>query len=316
MMLFFRFFYCVTLFNFLKQRLVIGVKYILLPLKPDIYIDSFKVFLITKDNEINVLIQKELAEIERQNSLAQQEEERKAAFVKKHLSNHKQPMRRKVKTYPRANIAFKCNYCDGRKTTDRIGFSGLCSDSIIRYNIGKAKHIWCSSNECPCRMYYDGDIKSYKELKEIVNRDYDNFVCYESIMLNDWKASAGVVQTGENKGRPMRLKQVQLNSLAVLTTRLPNSTDSERFIFAVFLVDESYEGDDWEVGYVTTESKYRIEMTLDEAKCLRFWNYYLCHNAPDVIKFGSGLHRYLSDEQAAQILIVKCSHSIGHLVKI
>ena len=33
-----------------------------------------------------------------------------------------------------------------------------------------------------------------------------------------------------------------------------------------------------------------------------FWNYYYCPNAQDVIKFGSGLHRYLSDIQAAQIL--------------
>lgn len=43
-------------------------------------------------------------------------------------------------------------------------------------------------------------------------------------------------------------------------------------------------------------------MTPNEAKKLRFWNYYSCPNAPEVIKFGSGLHRYLSDEQAAQIL--------------
>ena len=43
-------------------------------------------------------------------------------------------------------------------------------------------------------------------------------------------------------------------------------------------------------------------MTPDEAQKLKFWDYYFCPNAPEVIKFGSGLHRYLSDDQAAQIL--------------
>ena len=51
-------------------------------------------------------------------------------------------------------------------------------------------------------------------------------------------------------------------------------------------------------------------MSPDEAKELRFWNYYFCQNARDVIKFGSGLHRYISDEQAAQIL-----QDIAHVKK-
>lgn len=129
-----------------------------------------------------------------------------------------------------------------------------------------------------------------------------SYVCYESAMLRDWRAFAGVAQTGEHKGRPMKLKQVQINSLAVLTTRLPNEPEENRLIFAVFLVDDTYEGDAREEGYVSTSSRYKIEMTPSEAQKLKFWNYYSCPNAPEVIKFGSGLHRYLSDEQAAQIL--------------
>ena len=33
-----------------------------------------------------------------------------------------------------------------------------------------------------------------------------------------------------------------------------------------------------------------------------FWKYYVNKNAPEKIVFGSGLHRYLDDIQAAQIL--------------
>jgi hypothetical protein len=33
-----------------------------------------------------------------------------------------------------------------------------------------------------------------------------------------------------------------------------------------------------------------------------FWNYYANENAPETVVLGSRLHRYLSDEQAVQIL--------------
>ena len=72
--------------------------------------------------------------------------------------------------------------------------------------------------------------------------------------------------------------------------------------FAVFLVDESHEGDNRDAGYVTTNSEWKIELTPTEAHKILFWNYYINQNAPQKIVFGSGLHRYLSDEQAAQIL--------------
>ena len=164
---------------------------------------------------------------------------------------------------------------------------------MIKYNIGKAKHVWCASDS-PCKKYYDG---------EISKKDLDRgFLCYESKMLVEWKASAGVVQNGVNKGKPMRLDKVQNNSLCVLTTRLPNGPEESRFIFAAFLVDESYDGDGREEGYVTNNSKWRIELRPDEAKRMLFWNYYVNKNAPERIVFGSGLHRYLSDMQAAQIL--------------
>ena len=39
-----------------------------------------------------------------------------------------------------------------------------------------------------------------------------------------------------------------------------------------------------------------------EAHQILFWDYYLNQNAPERIVFVSGLHRYLSDNQIAQIL--------------
>jgi len=264
---------------------------------------AFKAYIEAKEASVKARVQREIEEAEEQARI-EEEEKRRLKELEKELKDSKPQAgktKAKTKKVPRENIAFKCNYCDGGKTDSLIGFIDICSEETLKYNIKKEKHVWCSSNDCPCRKYYNGEIRTYRELKEIVRRDYD-FVCYESAMLRLWRAGAGVVQTGERKGTPLRLLKVQLNSLAVLTTRLPYEKDENRFIFAVFLVDEKYEGDTRDEGYVTTSSKYKIQMTAEEARQLKFWNYYLCKNAPGTIVFGSGLHRYLSDEQAAQIL--------------
>lgn len=170
---------------------------------------------------------------------------------------------------------------------------------MIDYNIRIAKHVWCSADESDCLRYYNGEI-SRQELDEFMNNNEG--VCYVSQMLNHWTAFAGIVQSGERKGQPMKLSQVQANSLCVLTTRKPYTEEKERFIFAVFLIDETYEGDSAEAGYVTTNSEYRIDLTPIEAEKLLFWNFHSNSNQPDVAAWNSGLHRYLDDTRATQIL--------------
>ena len=121
-------------------------------------------------------------------------------------------------------------------------------------------------------------------------------------MLRDWKAYAGVVQTGERKGEPMKLQKVQHNSLCVLTTRNPQMIEDDRYIFAVFLVDETYVGDKQEEGYVATRSKYKIKLSPKQAEKMLFWKYYKNSKQPEKPKWGSGLHRYFNDEIAVEIL--------------
>lgn len=217
-----------------------------------------------------------------------------------------------LKTSDKNNIAFKCNYCDGGRSKESVGYKGVCSDETIKYNINKAKHIWCSDSESSCCKYLNGEI-TYEELCALCEED--GFVCYESQMLRFWRAYAGITQTGENKGKPMTLRNVKANSLAFLTTRLPNADDEDRFIFAVFLIDDSYEGDNKDEGYVEANTKYRIELSPNEAKNLKFWDYYFNSNKPETIKFGSGLHRYFTDVQAAQVLKKICEIKKGTLLE-
>lgn len=264
-----------------------------------VYPDAFRSFLVLRESDLSEQIEASIKEKEEQELRIHQERE---SVVKKQRElqnlNVKQ-IRLKKNEYPKSNIAFKCNYCNGGQTLDSIGFDGVCCDDIIKYNIEVAKHIWCSVEDSPCCQYWNGNI-TRKELEAMC--DDEGFTCYESQMLRDWRAFAGGVQIGENKGKPMKLKQVQCNSLAVLTTREPNTGEKERFVFAVFLVDESYEGDNREAGYVTTSSEYKIKLSYDEATKIKFWDYYFNANSPEEIRMGHGLHRYLTDEQSAQIL--------------
>lgn len=50
------------------------------------------------------------------------------------------------------------------------------------------------------------------------------------------------------------------------------------------------------------ESKYKLELTPPETKQIKYWNYYINKKAPDNISWGQGLHRYIDDIQAVQIL--------------
>lgn len=267
--------------SIITVRFAVGDKKFIFPTAFDSFLSTDDPALLTEIRE-----QKAIADAKKQNMIT--------ATVYSNPPTTIQPDKKKMpRPVERSNVAFKCNFCDGGSSDTCVGFKGICSDAVICYNIETAKHVWCSSDS-PCKMYLDGEITR----SELENR----FVCYESTMLVDWKASAGVVQNGVDKGKPMKLLRVQNNSLCVLTTRLPRSTDDTRFIFAVFLVDESYEGDGREEGYVTNHSKWRIELTPDEAGKMLFWNYYANKNAPEKIVFGSGLHRYLDDIQSAQIL--------------
>ena len=207
---------------------------------------------------------------------------------------------KKTKEIPRENIAFKCNFCDGGKSDEQVGYTSACSDDIIYNNIVIENKTWCSSPKCPCFKYNNNEI-TRKDLDSYCNDG--GFVCYESQMLREWKAYAGIVQSGERKGEPMKLNKVQRNSLCVLTTRDPQMVESERYIFAVFLVDETYSGDESDEGYVGTKSKYKIKLSPKECKSMLFWKYHKNGNSPKKTAWNSGLHRYFDDEMAAQILI-------------
>lgn len=258
-----------------------------------IYPDAFKFKHLTLlDSDVAKLMGEKIAS----------EEEQKRATYDLRVATPTGVDVEKVRKYKRAdrpNIVFKCNYCDGGVKENDIGFYGVCSEAVIYNNINVEHRTWCSAPECACFQFLNGEI-SRDDLENIVADG--GFICYESQMLREWKAMAGTIQNGDRKGQPMHLSNVQPNSLCVLTTREPNSTEEDRFIFAVFLVNNSYDGDDLDEGFVSTTSKYRLKLTRDQARKMPFWRYHANVNQPESAAWNSGLHRYITDVQAAQIL--------------
>lgn len=257
--------------------------------------ESFAEFLRFQDPQLQEMTER----------LLQEKEAEKAKALNTRYQSPPAPQSKNTparKTKPRGekpNIVFKCNYCDGGSNKYHIGYMGACSDDLIRYNILDAQHSWCSDPNCACSQYLNGEITG-DQLDDMC-RD-GAFVCYESQMLKDWTAFAGFVLKGDKKAEPKKIRNVQLNSLAVLTTRKPDMPEKDRFVFGVFLIDDADEGTGPNEGFVRSNSKYRIELSPTEALQIKFWNYHANDNDPEKPMWGQGLFRYTSDVEAVQIL--------------
>lgn len=197
------------------------------------------------------------------------------------------------------NIIFKFNYCDGGATKDSIGFNGVCNPQTIRYNIETAHRSWCSYRGCDCMRYLQGYI-SYAKLCSYMKGG--DSVCNESRLLRDWEANMGWDLTTPN-GTPRKLPDyVRKNSLCILTTREPDARESDRIVFAVYLVAERYEGDEESAGGVAADPDFRLVLSPDESRKILLWRYHANQKNPSHPRWGSGLTRSMDDHNAAALL--------------
>ena len=278
-----------------------------------LYPDSFEKYLTFENEELNAKVQEELSQKKQMIQKKADEEKKKQNELtaglrqikvggRKNKLEYREPnfpssyVPKKNSTSDLMNVAFKCTYCDGGKTSERIGFDGCCSDENIKYNIEHHRD-WCNTGQICIRRY----------TREITRSEYLGLVktvfplCYECKMLRDWKACAGTINHGKRAGTRIRMKNTGPDKLTILTTRLPNSKEAERIIFAVFMIGLNYEGDEREEGFVYSNPGYRLELKPDEAKKMLFWNYYSNRNT-DAASWGTGLFRYVDDETTMKLL--------------
>ena len=189
------------------------------------------------------------------------------------------------------------NYCNGGKNSEHVGFCGICSDSVIKYNIKIKNRRWCSNENCACRQYFDEKI-SRDDLEEILHRNF--FICYESVALHDWRFYAGL----DYDGKPRMIRGARIGHLCILTTVEPHMPENSRMIVAMFIIGKIFEGNEDESGFVGANDNfdYCLEFSPNEARKMKFWEIYQNPNATGTIKWGSGLFRYFSDEDAVKFL--------------
>jgi len=186
------------------------------------------------------------------------------------------------------NIAYKATYCDG----NGLWFRNPCSEECMKRNIKKGRS-WCSRSLCS--KYLKGEA-SLKEINDKWSKEKD--LCYESRMLEDFSVSAGL---DEDTNAPRKFVKLDIHRLVVMTTIEPNKKGNERIIIGAFLV-QNIISDEHGADKAISDPKYRIELTIDEARNMKFWDYYENKNAPDSEAWNYGLIRYLSDDLSAKIL--------------
>lgn len=136
---------------------------------------------------------------------------------------------------------------------------------------------------------------------ELEDRNNKN-KCYESKLLNDWSSYTDISFNEQNGAKVKKLKNINQGSLVLLSTVLPDEKEKDRIIFGAYLLQEDYFFTYNTEGYLKAHHNYRIELSMDEAKRVRFWDY--CYNPknPKRIVNSSTAYRYFDDVQAAQVL--------------
>lgn len=124
----------------------------------------------------------------------------------------------------------------------------------------------------------------------------------KEVVFNQWNIFAGQVKSGKNKGNPSRVARLRPNSATLLTSRDSDQDEIERRIHGLYMVSETFAGNESDDGTVPSHETYRIELTDEESEKMLFWNYYLNKSYPHRTTWNSGRYRYYDNIWTAQIL--------------
>jgi len=176
------------------------------------------------------------------------------------------------------NVALKCNWNDKN-------YRAPCSKEAYEFNIREGR-AWCNVPSCKCREY-----------GEEVN--LENNPCYESIALKEMYFGAGWDHTGDRQ-QPRHMHHVREDRMAILTTRLPETEERNRLIIGCLFINRVND-DPGEETKIYGDKDRSIAIPFQEVK-IRFWDYYKNPGAEDVIFWGSGLFRYVTNGTVFSIL--------------
>lgn len=245
------------------------------------------------EKDANALKEKKKEENRIINEQKAKEYAEKAKTARERLDNNptksksKRSNDRSSKYENKRNIAYKATYCDGNGNW----FRRPCSLACMERNIYGGRS-WC--NESLCKQYMIG-----KASMNDINKKWETDLCYESRILEDYSVSAGL---DKKTKRARDFAELDVDRLVILTTVEPECDGKDRIIFGAFLVQRIIPKKEFVAAKAISYPDCRLELTIEEARQMRFWDYYQNENNPASTQWGTGLFRNLYDVQAAKIL--------------
>ncbi len=189
---------------------------------------------------------------------------------------------------PDGNVAFKVTWVYGRKGP----FTSACTEDGRRINIQLAKKTWCSQPENSChRALIAGQPGP-------VGFDESSYPCNDVIAFRRWAFSAGYFHHGDRRGHPISLRFARLGKLGFLTSRNHEMSERDRIVLGCFRVSHVGANEHGEM-WVESDPASRVRV-LDPAQAPRYWDYHRQTSGPS---WGTGLFRYLPDDEAERLLV-------------
>lgn len=91
-------------------------------------------------------------------------------------------------------------------------------------------------------------------------------------------------------------------TFGIITSVPLGENESARMISGIFMTT-SFHMESEDGGNIILNNQYKIALTLEEMKKIKFWEFYFNPEEPTAIKFSGEDYCYFSDNQAAQILL-------------
>lgn len=184
---------------------------------------------------------------------------------------------------PDGHVAFKITWVYGKAGP----FTSPCTAEGRETNIGIERKVWCSQRENRCyKAYAAGNARG----------PVNGSPCYDVDALRKWAFSGGFYHNGPRRGYPIPVQFAQTGKLAFLTSRRFDAKESERIVLGFYEIARATE-EGGEGFWVRGRSGVRLPNAL-LGRAPRFWKFYRQSGKP---LWGSGLFRYLSDDQAKRL---------------
>ena len=260
---------------------------------PEAFLNYVKLIDTNLQNQIEVLAKEKIVSENERTALSLKRQREKIVH-----GNEFKPTHGVLNTSYRPCIAFKLNYCDGGKSDHIVGFNGICSDKIIRFNQMRNRS-WCTNPRCKCSQYYNGQITRSELDKMWENNFKGTSPCYESLALRDSAFGAGADQNGIGR----KIKNAGNRHLCIFTTQIPDEQgrleENERLVVFMGLIQEVIDSNDGDLIYI--DKNHFINFNLSEARQFKFWDIHSNKDKNNTL-WGSGLFRYFDDYEAIRFI--------------